>query len=531
MERGLGLTFLLSPPERVAFGGSDFIASLLGEAGDHLSSASVTDLAQSVDKAKQQQKQGSSLSQLMGMLGKIPGMSDSSVSRDAESLSRGPAQNPNTMSPQEMYSSIFKILAFHDKITMAIETTIEKIPGLSSLIDNVTTSVASFTMTLIEPFVKPLMQQAMSGLHATSGAIVSGADQYAVFDNPNAGDPTHSQLSKDHFNLVLNEPCGQLAIIIDRHIVKLIVAAWDDDSQDPRRVADEALAPMFHPYWVHNNAHPIQKEMLDYMAFWAQSHQNDIRRLDKSHCRAHTNTRDGKADPHQGCGGGASFHQPGAETQHTGFGPALAHSVQGYVGLPQKTPTFGRRDVGDEGDMYGSSRDQDSSSRYGQGGSTSSRHDRHDSGQHSTRYDDDNDRYSQSRPHSNQHHQSSNQYSAPSAPPTYAGGGYHSGPPADYGRPQQYDSQQYGGYGRGDGAMNQGYYAGGPPQAYGMPPPQGPPFGQPPPPQGQPPYPSGGGGYGGGDGGYGQGGGYGGGGNYGQGGGYSGGQGQGQYRY
>jgi hypothetical protein len=36
-------------------------------------------------------------------------------------------------------------------------------------------------------------------------------DQYEVFNNPNASDPTHSLLAKDHFGVILNEPAGELA--------------------------------------------------------------------------------------------------------------------------------------------------------------------------------------------------------------------------------------------------------------------------------------------------------------------------------
>lgn len=148
---------MVAPLVTGSFGGSDFMHSMLGEASDHLSSASVSDLAKSVSDAKQQQSQGNALQQLMGMLGKVPGMSDNNVSRDAEALSRGPSQDPSSMSPQEMYANLFKVLAFHDRIMKGIEQTIEKIPGLSSLIENVSNSISAFTMTLIEPFIAPLM--------------------------------------------------------------------------------------------------------------------------------------------------------------------------------------------------------------------------------------------------------------------------------------------------------------------------------------------------------------------------------------
>lgn len=41
--------------------------------------------------------------------------------------------------------------------------------------------------------------------------ILAHRDQYAVFDQPHASDPTHSLLAKDHFGVILNEPAGELA--------------------------------------------------------------------------------------------------------------------------------------------------------------------------------------------------------------------------------------------------------------------------------------------------------------------------------
>ncbi|CAO1613950.1 unnamed protein product [Sympodiomycopsis kandeliae] len=350
------------------FGGADFMHSMLGEASDHLSSASISDLAKGIDTAKQQQSQGNALSSLMSMIGKVPGGGGlgGDVSRDAESLSRGPAQDPGTMDPKQIYSALFTILAFHDRVAKGMSTFIEKVPGLESLLENVSNSLTTFTMTLIEPYVKPLMVQAMSGLHATSGAVVSGADQYEVYNNPNCDDPTHSQVSKDHFALILNEVAGNVAVIIDRHLVSNVVQAWDDEGRDPRQIADECLAPMFHPFFYHPGS-AIQKEMLDYVARWAQEHPREIQRLDRQNCRNHTNTRSGQATE-GGCGhGGGGSHAQGVASQETGFGPAMASYVEGKIGLPAGGLSFnqvaggltGRREIDDSQQQHG---------RYGSGG-------------------------------------------------------------------------------------------------------------------------------------------------------------------
>jgi hypothetical protein len=46
------------------------------------------------------------------------------------------------------------------------------------------------------------MQSATGTLHSGSAAVIDKQEQYEVFDNAYADDPTHSLLSKDHFALV-----------------------------------------------------------------------------------------------------------------------------------------------------------------------------------------------------------------------------------------------------------------------------------------------------------------------------------------
>ncbi|EPQ30443.1 uncharacterized protein PFL1_01969 [Pseudozyma flocculosa PF-1] len=318
------------------FGSADFIHSLLGEAQDHLSEASISDLSKAIDSAKTKStgSQRSPLQDLLGTLTKIPGAGGDGVSRDLEDVSRGPSRDPAQMSPKEIYANMWKILELRDRIAKSIETTIEKIPGLSALVEKLTNELNIFVFTLIEPYAKPIMQQGMSALHIGSATVINKEDQFEVFTNPNASDPTHSMLSKDHFGLILNEVAGNVAQIIVRHTVKLVVKAWDDNGIDADRTADECLAPMFHPYWFSGRSE-VQREMLDYMAGWARSHPQEIGRLDREHVRSHTNTRTGKAEPHNHGGDGPSISSfMGGSTSQAAhsFAPSGHHGSSGHQG-------------------------------------------------------------------------------------------------------------------------------------------------------------------------------------------------------
>lgn len=61
--------------------------------------------------------------------------------------------------------------------------------------DNITV----YVFELLEPYLKPLMKTATTQLAAQSANVIDKLDQYEVFHDPLASDPTHSMLSKDHF--------------------------------------------------------------------------------------------------------------------------------------------------------------------------------------------------------------------------------------------------------------------------------------------------------------------------------------------
>lgn len=47
--------------------------------------------------------------------------------------------------------------------------------------------------------MKPIIKSATTGLAQGSAEVISSHDQLEVFHDPNASDPTHSFLAKDHF--------------------------------------------------------------------------------------------------------------------------------------------------------------------------------------------------------------------------------------------------------------------------------------------------------------------------------------------
>ncbi|KAK4047692.1 hypothetical protein OIV83_005200 [Microbotryomycetes sp. JL201] len=285
------------------FGGADFIHSLLGEATDHISEASVSDLSKAMDKASY-------------FLFQLPGDSGSNLSRemsDVEGIrSRAATGDPSTMSPQELHANLWKVLTFRDNVVKGIEVGISKVPGLSKIVDKITESINRFVFVTLEPLLKPIMGQATQSLHQGSAAVVHNEDQFEVFNNPHASDPTHSFLSKDHFALILNEPAGRIAQIIVEHTVKLVVKAWEETSKDPNAVAREVLECLHHPYFYNDNS-LIQREMGAYLKSWIDGQNAEDKRyilqaLTKDSVKNHRNLRKGHKQDQVGHGAGGHYN-------------------------------------------------------------------------------------------------------------------------------------------------------------------------------------------------------------------------------
>ncbi|POY71751.1 hypothetical protein BMF94_5112 [Rhodotorula taiwanensis] len=357
-----------------SFGGSDFIHSLLGEATDHISEASVSDLQKAMDGARSTDRgmgDSTTTSILRSMLGDLPGSSGTELSRDMSGIedirNRAASGQMDNMSPQELHATLWKVLMFRDNVMKGVESTIEKIPGLSALVEKIGNSLNAFVMTTVEPMLKPLMSQATKVLGEGSAAVINSSDQYATFTDPHASDPTHSFLSKDHFALILNEPAGQVAVLVLKHAVGLVVKAWDDTSMDPNAVASQILQTFHHPYFVDGHSE-IQNQMGAYMKSWIeQQSANDkqfiLKGLTKDAVRNHKNKRRGHesdqeghgAHGHynsvlmpQGVGAFAQQYVPGAGAAMNTFGQAQHTFAQVQHSLNTATSgQWSRRDVGD----------------------------------------------------------------------------------------------------------------------------------------------------------------------------------------
>ncbi|KAI9511719.1 heterokaryon incompatibility protein Het-C-domain-containing protein [Russula earlei] len=277
------------------FGGADFLHSLLGEATDRFSQTSVTDLTQKVAAASKSDKEPMIL-KLKSILSKVPHAGGSSQMQQAESLqaaSNAYHFDPKNIAPPQVQQRLWALLKWRDGIYRSVSETIDSVPGLESLLDGLSESLDTYVYTILAPWLTPMLAEVTSTLGDASKAVIDSADQYEVFNDPHASDPTHSLLSKDHFALILNEPAGKVAQVVVQYTVNIVVQAWSDDRANLDLIISEVLEAFHHPYFNVGRS-KIQDEMFRSLQRWVNDHPDRdgvIEALTKESVRSGRNKR------------------------------------------------------------------------------------------------------------------------------------------------------------------------------------------------------------------------------------------------
>lgn len=156
----------------------------------------------------------------------------------------------------------------------AISATIEKIPGLEALVDKITETLTIFVLSLLAPFIRPIINAISAQLKNGSSGVVdaSGKHQYEPWTDPHCSDPTHSLLSKDHFSNILNEPAGQVAAAILQYVAPRIIYAWEHPDVPVDQVLNDINRVFHHPA-LRDPHCELHRNMYDVVQRWAHKHQ------------------------------------------------------------------------------------------------------------------------------------------------------------------------------------------------------------------------------------------------------------------
>ncbi|KAA6414691.1 MAG: hypothetical protein FRX48_01441 [Lasallia pustulata] len=243
------------------FGGVDFLHSVMGEFSDKATQSEIQELQGTIQES---QNSGSgNVSLLQDLLNQVPdglfgGKDQSSAAADLQANATAAQMQNTRITPrqpeawtkqlQEVSKQIYPILQWHDEIMQSITETIEKIPILPDLVEQLQEQINVFVFSLLAPFVLPIINQVKTELATGSSEIIQSSKekQLIVFRDDRSSDPTHSMLSKDHFSNILNEPAGKIASQVLKWVIPQIIACWDDERIDVNRTLSRIVNGVFH---------------------------------------------------------------------------------------------------------------------------------------------------------------------------------------------------------------------------------------------------------------------------------------------
>ncbi|KAF2279482.1 Het-C-domain-containing protein [Westerdykella ornata] len=360
------------------FGGVDFLHSVLGEATDHFTQSEVDQMNTALsdaagitgNKQRGAGHSGNPCSALTDALSKVPGTggliqealnlqtaSDAQTASnratahsDAYSSSRadthaqpmtfdappgavggppGPDIPGTNTDPATIIPKIMPILEFRDKVVRNISAIISKIPGLEKMIETITERVTLFVLSLLAPFIMPIIAAVSKQLKTGSSAVLESAanHQFDVWNNPHGTDPTHSMLSKDHFSNILNEPAGHVAAAILQYVAPRIVYAWDHPDVPVDQVLNDVTSVMHHPA-IRDSRNEAHRNMFEVVEKWARNY----RKHDLNHALSSESVRAGRnhEGPQDLGEGTMSYHSHAGHSQsHSGVGHQHSGSGSG----------------------------------------------------------------------------------------------------------------------------------------------------------------------------------------------------------
>ncbi|CUS14189.1 unnamed protein product [Tuber aestivum] len=317
------------------FGMTDFLHSVLGEVSDKMVQSEVQDLDSKLSSASDPNRSSEATSTLKGILDNIPwallgigGDFGSEADRlqqnaNAKKLERTSIQPKMDVAGYDMeemkrqteqtVKDIFPILEFHDKVIKAFQTGIDKIPGASALMENLTGAMQIYVFSILAPYIKPILERTKAELAAGSGGVLAASEkaQFEVFEDENCSDPTHSILSKDHFTNILNPVAGRVASATISFAVPLVVSAWDDSNKDTRQIIDDILQVFHHPALKDENRAGQHAMFEAVKKWWEEKDESQRHHLEEALSKQ--GVRDGKnhegEDPNPGPGGCGHSHE------------------------------------------------------------------------------------------------------------------------------------------------------------------------------------------------------------------------------
>ncbi|KAI1274425.1 heterokaryon incompatibility Het-C [Xylaria sp. FL0933] len=197
------------------------------------------------------------------------------IAGDDNDDTKEPAQADGPTNPTLLWQAIEPVFYLHDRVSKWIQESAQESGEMglgesrSQLGEETNQLVFQFLTVMIESAVKELRNAVKAAKEKVDEEAAKSSAAAVYQDGSSASDPSHSDLSKDHFSNVLNQAAGLVATVTTNWVTQQVVRCWDDPTLDANKTIDQVLTILHHPAFPKRKT-AIQKYMFDEVKKWWQ---------------------------------------------------------------------------------------------------------------------------------------------------------------------------------------------------------------------------------------------------------------------
>ena len=223
-----------------------------------------------------------------------------------EAVASDAANNPNKYNPSDksepmpdLWRTIEPVFRLHDDIQKWLMENEDmfKLPGISEAVENIGNYMNALVYKFLAVLLEPALQDTRNAVKGAQDAAQDFGKQSNIWaDSSTDSNPSHSDIAKDHFSNLLNQPAGLVATVITNWTTRMVVRCWSDKTQDADDMINHILTILHHPAFAHTKNDP-QRYMFQAVETWWTAHsdaqRNELRqKLGKEHAKQYFDHHD-----------------------------------------------------------------------------------------------------------------------------------------------------------------------------------------------------------------------------------------------
>ncbi|KAK3626240.1 hypothetical protein LTR56_019911 [Elasticomyces elasticus] len=204
------------------------------------------------------------------------------IEATAEDACNSPAKyDPSDQSTPmpDLWKTIEPAFKLHDDVKKWLleNDDLFKVPVLSEAVENISNCMNALVYKFLAVLIEPSLQEVRNAAKAASVAASEAGKQSDIFrDGSKDSNPSHSDIAKDHFSNLLNQPAGLVATVITNWTTRMVVQCWDDKDQSADDMINRILSILHHPAFTQGKNEP-QTYMFHAVETWWNAHSDTQR--------------------------------------------------------------------------------------------------------------------------------------------------------------------------------------------------------------------------------------------------------------